>query len=312
MSASRVVLKPGTLSPQVLARTQHALACGALAPIETKQDLIDDSGVRFVVRRVSSLARKAQPGASTDTPEARADAGLFPFDAELLVADVSDTHVAVLNKFPVIARHLLLVTREYVDQEALLDVSDFEALAACMREYDALGFYNGGVHAGASQRHKHLQLVPLPLGAERDVPLAALFDAVRGASGVVTIPRLPFRHAFSWHEHGCASSPLHLLQTYSALLAAVGIQGVMRHAVLRQSAAYNLLLTREWMLVVPRSQECFEGISINALGFAGSIFVKSENELEKIRRARPMAALAAVAISRIEVTDDTVLRSSSD
>lgn len=38
--------------------TRRALANGALQPIETKTILLDDHGVRFVVRVMSSLARK--------------------------------------------------------------------------------------------------------------------------------------------------------------------------------------------------------------------------------------------------------------
>jgi ATP adenylyltransferase len=87
-----------------------------------------------------------------------------PPEPELTVGGVGPTHVAVLNKYPVIDRHLLIVTREFAHQEALIDTADFAALAAVMREFPSLGFYNGGKTAGASQPHKHLQVVPLPLG----------------------------------------------------------------------------------------------------------------------------------------------------
>jgi len=39
-------------------------------------------------------------------------------------------------------------------------------------------------------------------------------------------------------------------------------------------SAYNLLVMREWMVLVPRCRECFEGGSVNALGFAGCFFVR--------------------------------------
>ena len=67
--------------------------------------------------------------------------------------------------------------------------------------------------------------------------------------------------------------------------------------MLLQSAPYNALVSREWMFVVPRSKEDFADISINALGFAGSIFVKSSHELARVRKAGPMAMLAAVAVA---------------
>jgi sulfate adenylyltransferase (ADP) / ATP adenylyltransferase len=278
---------------KLVERTDQALVSRALAPIETEVETIEDAGVRFVVRCVSSLARKAEQVATrakapADTPVA------FPIEADLTVARVSGTHVAVLNKFPVIPHHLLLITRDYVPQEALLDLADFDALTQCMVDYESLGFYNGGKRAGASQPHKHLQVVPLPLGAESGVPIAVLFESLPRSPGVLSVPGFPFRHAFAWVNGSSAGD---VLQLYRDLLAAVGIAGIMRDGVLLQSAPYNVLLSREWMFVVPRWKEDFEDISINALGFAGSIFVKNSQELARVREAGPMALLRAVAVA---------------
>jgi len=79
------------------------------------------------------------------------------------VGDISATHVGLLNKFCVLEDHLLMVTRDYAEQTELLDESDFHALLCGLAAVDGLAFYNGGTDAGASQPHKHLQLVPLPL-----------------------------------------------------------------------------------------------------------------------------------------------------
>jgi sulfate adenylyltransferase (ADP) / ATP adenylyltransferase len=65
---------------------------------------------------------------------------------------------------------------------------------------------------------------------------------------------------------------------------------------LRQSAPYNLLLTREWMLLVPRTRESVEGISMNALGFAGSLFVRDEAQMRVVLDRGPMALLRAVTL----------------
>ena len=56
---------------------------------------------------------------------------------------------------------------------------------------------------------------------------------------------------------------------------------------MRQSAPYNLLATRRWMLLVPRSRDCFDSVPVNALGFAGSLFVRDEAQMQaaKARRA---------------------------
>jgi ATP adenylyltransferase len=254
-------------------RVRQALASGALEPIETIQESICDAGVRFAVRRVSSLALKhGDAGATRGNP-------FLPYDERLFVADVTDTHVALLNKYPVIERHVLLVTRRFADQEAPLDAGDCEALALCLEEGGALGFYNAGREAGASQSHRHLQVAWLD-----PVPVEALFRELGEVKSACEIPRLPFRHAFR-RRAGAAD----LFEGYRELLDAAGV---------RPPAPYNLLATRDWMLLVPRSREAFEGISINALGFAGSLFVRDAAQLERVRRAGPMNVLRAVAMPR--------------
>jgi ATP adenylyltransferase len=192
--------QPGTLWPAILRQTAHALHCGALRPIETVNESIEDSGVRFLVRRVSSLARKDEERKErTDKAEQRAEVNPFlPYDPDLFVADLSDTHIALLNKFNVIDHHLLIVTRRFEQQEALLTLADFVALFACLAEFGGLAFYNGGAAAGASQRHKHLQIVPLPLGTSGPaVPIEPLLTCARIEGAIGTVPGLPFLHAFA-------------------------------------------------------------------------------------------------------------------
>lgn len=257
-------------------RTRQAIAAGALAPIETVAEVVEQDGVRFLVRRVSSLARKH---AGPATP-------LVPWDERLFVADVPPAHAMILNRFPVILPHALVVTRRFAAQEALLDRDDCAALCACLADWDALAFYNGGREAGASQPHKHLQLVPRGLGEAGELPIAPLLARAEGG----TVPGFPFPHAFARCAAGAAAEAR--LATYRRLLAAIGVREISGGL---QSAPYNLLATREWMLAVPRLRETFEGISVNALGFAGSLFVRDDAQLARVRAAGPMNVLAAVA-----------------
>ena len=58
--ASHILLRPGTLSPAILARTEEAIACRALHSITTRQAFLDEGGLRFVVRIAANLTRKAE------------------------------------------------------------------------------------------------------------------------------------------------------------------------------------------------------------------------------------------------------------
>jgi len=261
---------------------QRALADGALQPIETQTILLDSDGVRFVLRAVSSLARKdkARQVAAAADP-------LGDYEPSLFVGDLGPSHYVLLNKFQLLAGHVLLVTRRFERQERLLSVDDFAALIACLSEVDGLGFYNGGVEAGASQQHKHLQLVPLPLAHEspEDVPM----ERVLGSGS-----QLPFRHAFARLAPQATAPELHAL--YRELIHRCGISAVAVAEGEVQSAPYNLLVRRGWMLVVPRSRACFESISVNGLGFAGSLFLRSHEELDRVHAIGPMQVLRAVTM----------------
>jgi len=265
--------------------------------------------VRFVVRSVSSPANKRAAGA---IPKDGARPNPFaPPDADLVIGELTPTHFGVLNRYPVVAHHLLVVTHEFVDQETLLDASDFAALAACLRQVDGLGFYNGGREAGASQPHRHLQLVPLPLSAERasaawSVPMEAVFDQWSTGGGTARLLRLSFLNAFAVLEPSLfddADAAAHLQERYDSMLAACGLcaesandNGRAANEPERQRGPYNLLVTRRWMLLVPRTREHFGTISVNALGFAGSLFVRDQAEMDALRAAGPMSVLRAVAV----------------
>jgi len=289
-------LRPGTLWPAVVRQTAHALHCGALCPIETTTSVIEDGGVRFLVRQVSSLARKEAAGGSGS---GRSNPFL-PCDPDLFVADISDTHLALLNKFNVIDHHLLVVTRRFAPQQALLTVADFAALLACLAEYPSLGFYNSGPVAGASQPHKHLQTVPLPLAADMPaLPIDPLLAAVRKDAGPVgTVPGLGFAHAFAALDLPsvpAGEAALAACERYRMLLAAAGVEVVDIDGERCPSAPYNLLVMARGLLLVPRRAACVEGVAVNALGFAGSLFVRDEAQMHTIGRLGPMAILREAA-----------------
>lgn len=292
---SQIVLKKGTLWQNILDKTEHALRIGAISPLPTVYEFIEDSGIRFIVRILSTLQKK-------DRARKKQMINPFlPYDENLFVSDISDTHVALLNKYNVMEHHLLIVTRYFEDQEMLLTLQDFKALCHCMFEYNSIGFYNGGEAAGASQRHKHLQIVPLPLTPENiEVPIEPVFYGVPFINQPGIIQKFPFLNAFTWISSETLSSPENTaeiaFEIYAKMLGLVGLGSTSSNDLKRQSGPYCLIMTRKWMFLVPRSQEFFKSISINSLGFAGSLFVRSKKELDILKKYGPMTALKSVAL----------------
>jgi len=282
--------------PQAIqAATARALATGALQPIDTDAVLHEDAGIRFILRTASSLARKDEARRAPKVADPLGD-----YDPDLFVAELGPSHYLLLNKFNLLAGHVLIVTRRFEPQERLLTPEDFGALADCLREVDGLGFYNGGAEAGASQGRKHLQLVPVPLAP--DSPDAVPMERALDRDGAA----LPFAHAFARLPHAASGGDMHAL--YRTLLRRAGIGAIGPAGGESHGAPYNLLVRRGWMLVVPRTRPCFEAIPLNALGFAGSLFVRSREDLDRVRAVGPMQVLRAVARADTGPADGTIAR----
>ena len=295
ITSNQILLQPGTLWHQIEERTEHALKCGALLSIPTEFEFVEQDGVRFLVRTLSNLVRKdkaKQQQEKQKTSTGKEFNPFLPYEEDLFVADISPPHVCILNKYNVVDHHLLIITREFAEQESLLSLADFQAMEACLTEFDGLVFYNSGKIAGASQRHKHLQMIPLPLTPDgTHIPIAPLLKNAKCNSSIVNIPQLPFLHAFATLNSTCAET---ILEIYHQLLAAVDLQ-VDKQQI---SGAYNLLVTREWILIVPRSQEGVESISVNSLGFAGTMLVRNSQQMKILKKIGPMNILHQVGKSK--------------
>lgn len=279
----------------LLARTDRtiaaALAAGALQPIRTEQDWIEDAGLRFSVRWVSSLALKDRARVDTVTAR-RPDFNPFlPPEPALTVAESGPAHLVVLNKFPVIDRHLLIVTRRFEDQSTPLGGADFAALAAVVGAHGGLGFYNGGRIAGASQAHKHLQWVPAQASALEDF-LPPLHPGAAAENLA-----LPWAHAAVGVDESAWSHPD---DAGSVLLAAyrLACERLELPCDADPMPPYNLLVSRGALLLVPRTREKWDDVSLNSLAWAGSLFVRDRAQIDGLRRHGPLEVLAAVGRPR--------------
>ncbi|MCU0526311.1 MAG: phosphorylase [Elainella sp. Prado103] len=290
-------LEPGTLWAKAIAQTQCALDCGALQPIPTQSLQIEQSGIPFLVRILANIARKEKAKKQEENSSNPDFNPFLPYDRDLFVADLSPTHVCLLNKYNVVDHHLLIITRAFAEQTSLLTHADFAALWHCLAEVEGLGFYNSGKTAGASQRHKHLQLVPIPLvPMGQPIPIEIALADTHWDAEIGHSLLLPFQHAWmklNWHEtlsdHGAAT----LTQTaYHRLLEKLNLYDPIDQSL---KGAYNLLITRQWLLIVPRRQEQFCSIPVNSLGFAGTLFVRDQQQLDRLQEITPLTLLQNVA-----------------
>ncbi len=299
-SVASLRLEPGTLWEHVKQRTIAALTGGVLQPIATDYAVIEERGIAFIVRILANLARKEIAQQQQRQAEAKTGKPINPFlpyDPNLFVTDLTASHLCLLNKFNVVDHHILIITRAFEEQTCWLNFQDFLALWLCLREMAGLGFYNGGTVAGASQPHKHLQLIPL---ANDEIPITPAIATAQLHDGIGRVPGFPFVHGLVRLDLDPAIAPDQaakiLLGAYETLLKDVGLHPGKLEPGAQQTGAYNLLITQDWMLLIPRSQESYETIAVNALGFAGALLVKNEGQLEHLKELGVFTVLQQVAI----------------
>ncbi len=262
----------GTLAARVQVREAAALASGALLPWVTDTWEHEEEGVRFQLRALASHAKKPMAVSAA----AEKDPFSPPYERDLVVGALGAAHVCLLNKFPVVGHHGLVVTTAFEPQDAPLTPADFGAVVRVLREQDALVFYNSSATAGASQGHKHLQFVPAPLARDGSVPLEARLlsgELPFACAAVAPMPKTPGALATAFH--GCLSR-------------ARGGEG----------GAWNLLATRSWLAVVPRSKESVAGVSLNALAYGGLFFAKARTDVEALAARGLFRALVEAGLPR--------------
>lgn len=289
------------MSKEILQRldqlSQAALASGDLLPVQAQEELMHDQGLTFFVRWVSTLA--AKDAASVSIPGGPRDPNFNPFlppAPALTVDDASSTHNIVLNKFAVCDLHVVLADKVFSEQLSPLREIDFRILADFLAVQGGLGFYNGGGPAGASQRHKHTQWIPQAAG---NGSLALYLDKLptqAAAGSAHQHPALAFEHCFVRLQDAQEPEVLaaSLLSSYRTACNELGLEPAEDGLL----PPHNMLAGQGWMLVVSRSVELVDGISVNALSYAGCIYVRTPEQIDLVRQIGPLGVLARAGYAR--------------
>ncbi|KAI8462453.1 MAG: ATP adenylyltransferase-domain-containing protein [Monoraphidium minutum] len=306
-------LDPQQLWQRVDEVYERAQQTGAALKTDTRTELLRDPsppGLEFVLRVTTAL--KAKPKGPQQQPAPQQQPGqpprpqpaapkawvnpFLPYEEALWVGHLSPTHTLLLNKFNVVAKHVLVVTRQFESQADPLNANDLGATMKVLlaMPQGGVAFYNCGEHSGRSQPHKHLQVVPLPFDERQPPapPLQAAVGAAAAAAGAAPLEPLelrclPFRAYAGLLPEGVTADQLAALS--GRLLAAC-------QAGLPPPVSYNMLLWRGAMAMVPRSRECAGPCAINSLGFAGTMLLRSAEDLAYTKDTGPLAMLASVGV----------------
>ncbi|KAF9220302.1 hypothetical protein BS17DRAFT_715229 [Gyrodon lividus] len=294
-------------------------------PSEINDYLDEDIG--FQVRLCAALQKKpaertlllSDEGADTAAPK---DPFAPPYVPQLHVGELSSEdadgtksdYVILLNKFSVVPRHFVLVTKEFRPQTSPLLPQELVQtylllLAARQGNKHYIAFYNCGKNSGASQAHKHIQFIEV----ENDGPPVERLarKATLEVSGKpFAISSLPYaNHVFRLPALSANSSASELSQTlFPPFLSLLDLViSTVRHDpnYPTGSPSYNVILTLEHMHMIPRRQEAYkieetqELISVNSLGFAGMLLARSDSELERMKQEGIGKILRGVGVESV-------------
>ena len=286
-----------------LSRSSEALEHGALIPLTTSRlQCPGPGGEHFELRQLNAqLPRHHRPEGPKPNP-------FRPWDSELEIEAIGLEHVLILNKYPVQLGHMLLITRQWAPQVHWLTFADWNALVQVDRDTSGLWFFNSGPKAGASQPHRHLQLLRRPNG-ETTCPREGWFRSLlakrssqqSGGTDDVLMNSCVVAQRPNHVDPVQEARVLHGLYRSLAMGLALGDAETERAPL----APYNLLLTPDWMALIRRRQERSSGFSLNALGFAGYLLATENSDLDWLERNGGERLLQKVVSQISDATDDS-------
>ncbi|RSL64485.1 hypothetical protein CEP54_004702 [Fusarium duplospermum] len=334
------ILPINDLPRLVSAAFSRALGQKELTFYSTEVAVLTLGGVPFQLRFAPGLSRKPEPGAAPAAPQSLAQvetdsvlkaeeeeikrqarkARMLANDvfqnppAALRISDLGPSHYLVLNKFAIAAEHFILATNDFKDQDHLLERDDFAAIRACIDAYDnadggdgLFTFFNSGEFSGASQAHRHVQMIPISRmkdGLGPDSPWSVVADmlTVKDRAFGAIAAKLPFT-AVARNISGMDANQLH--STYLELYQ----KGCMVEATITRHPkheinpplegpsriSYNLAMTKDTMVLLPRLSDKIhlqdaEGkplgikLSVNGTILAGTVLVKEEQDYKTIQK----------------------------
>ncbi|PWA00527.1 hypothetical protein BB558_003415 [Smittium angustum] len=294
-----------------------AINSGNLIFFDSSLLLLTEKNVKFEVRVAPILAKMADTG-----PDEKKKSKTFvnPFmnlEKELVLKQIEPGYNLIMNKFCLIPYHLLLTAKTFIEQGTPLDRIDFDAILNVISDIHepTVTFYNSGNDSGASQPHKHLQIVPLTTGLE-DSPIVQLWMRSNPKQDQVWVsPDINFVHwgvRLDSEKIGSLSRDKSKIDEVSKYLESEYLKllqnlvnfwktkdGSTNSSTVSTSfdpqqtfdMSYNFILTKSAMILIPRSTRETSGIPINSLAFAGLLLCKTEEQSKLVNEEGPLKIL---------------------
>lgn len=215
------------------------------------------------------------------------------------------THKLILNKFCVFRpQYLLLTTDATKKQTSVLDRDDLFAawrvLADLHEPTPHYVIFNCGREGGSSRSHKHMQVLTCPDAGKGERSLQWPGDAVatclagKGAlSGRLPLPYVVLYRALDPQKQNAFED---LWEAYQAHLkqceTELGVQG-------DGSLPHNIILTRDWLLTIPRRAATMDGTRghiVNATAMIGLVWLHEATQVDGWKQTGPAQVLRTLGV----------------
>jgi ATP adenylyltransferase/5',5'''-P-1,P-4-tetraphosphate phosphorylase II len=214
-----------------------------------------------------------------------------------VIGTINSTHILALNIYPVFRpQYLLLTFDSYRSQSEALDLQDVEAswdFLCTEGGEDYYVMYNCAQEAGCSRNHKHVQILQKP---EISSPESG-FRFFPDIEEHKTMTKVPYVYFLQYFNQRISMEAIEVFGIYREVLRkcrkTLGIKKDDEETV----CPHNVVLTKNWMLVIPRRTGTYKGVMVNAAGMMGMPTVANEELFAIWREIGPSKALSEFGVS---------------
>ena len=269
---------------KALKLSKTAINCGAVIPLETKKyktnEMNCDYELRFLKSAIPNYLIEYGPKPNPFTP----------WDSRLEIQSINDKHTLILNKYPVQIGHMLLITNKWKAQNGWLNLEDFRAIVNVDNDTTGLWFFNSSKESGASQPHRHFQLLPRHFDQTICPRYDWFCDLLNNKKHIFS--EISQSISIRPRDKNIESKSLDLFNSYKSMALDMNLGDVnIEHKPLKP---YNLLITDNWIALIIRTKDRSNGFSINALGFAGYFLGTQKSEIDILIKFGPEKILKNV------------------
>ena len=203
-----------------------------------------------------------------------------PWEKILEIERIGNNHQLILNKYPVQKGHILLITNSWKPQNGWLDIDDWVAIRKVNKDTSGLWFFNSSPIAGASQPHRHIQLLRRSYG-ENNCPREKWFlDFKINNDNETKLKKSIVVSDFDFLENST-----YLYNLYLELTRKIGLGDPINDK--KPKFPYNILITNKWIAIIKRKFDHIHGFSVNGLGFAGYLLITEKSNINYLKKYGP-------------------------